>query len=126
MVRARFSKKILADLGKTKILGIRAGKEHRFIGVWFVLVNDRVYVRSWNVSPEGWHATFRKEKGRGAVQVGEREVKVRAATIRSERILDAVSEAYRERYHTPASLKYVRDLNRGQCRASTTELAPSS
>jgi len=42
----------------------------------------------------------------------------------SERLKDAVDRAYREKYHTPASLEYVRDLNGAKSRATTTELVP--
>jgi hypothetical protein len=121
--RRRFPERVLAELRKSKILGIRSGTEHRFIGVWFVLVDDRVYVRSWGVLPDGWHAAFRKEP-RGGVHVGDREIPARAGPVRSERVLAAVDAAYRERYHTPASLKYVRDLKRPKSRATTTELVP--
>src|SRR5262245_48948678 len=120
----RFPTAVLMELRKSKILGIRSGSEHRFIGVWFVLVEDRVFVRSWGVLPDGWHAAFRREP-RGTVRVGEKERPIRAARVRSERILKAVDEAYRERYSTPGALKYVRDLTRAKCRATTTEIVPA-
>jgi len=37
---------------------------------------------------------------------------------------DAVDRAYLEKYRTPASLKYARDLGRPRSRATTTELVP--
>ena len=43
---------------------------------------------------------------------------------RSERIKDAVSRAYAEKYTTPASIKYVRDMSRKKSRDTTTELQP--
>ena len=46
----KFSKPIVAALMKDKILGVRAGEgDHRFIGVWMVVVNDRLFIRSWGV-----------------------------------------------------------------------------
>ena len=45
MPRHGFSADILATLRKSKVLRIRAGSAgHRFIGIWFVVVNDRVFV----------------------------------------------------------------------------------
>jgi hypothetical protein len=39
----RFSKRVLTAIHDSKILGIRAGVlPHRFIGVWAVVVNERV------------------------------------------------------------------------------------
>jgi hypothetical protein len=43
---------------------------------------------------------------------------------RGERLLDAVSAAYLEKYKTPGSLKYAKDLGRARSRATTTELVP--
>jgi hypothetical protein len=51
-------------------------------------------------------------------------MRVRARFPTGSRLLDAVSEAYIAKYHTPGSLKYVRDLGRAKSRATTTELVP--
>jgi hypothetical protein len=121
-----FSKNVLTAIreNKYKMLAIRAGtRPHRFIGVWAVVVDGRVFVRSWGVKPKGWYRTFREEP-RGAIQVDGREIPVRAVFTRSERLKDAVSRAYAERYNTPASLKWVRDLNRAKSRDTTMELVP--
>jgi hypothetical protein len=122
--KRRFPNKILAAIRDGKILGIRAGMEpHRFIGIWAVVVEGRVFVRSWSLKPRSWYRTFLKEP-RGAIMVGEREIPVRAVRTRSERLKDAVSRAYLEKYNTPGSIKYARDLGRAKSRATTTELAP--
>ena len=122
--RKKFPAKVLAALRDATILGIRAGtKPHRFIGIWFVMVGDRVFVRSWSLKPRSWYRTFLEEP-RGAMTVGTREIRVRAVFTKSERLKDAVSRAYREKYDTPGSVKYARDLGRARSRASTTELVP--
>lgn len=57
-----FSDEILKMMHKAKGLRIRAGiGDHRFIGIWFVMVKDRVFVRSWSVKPDGWYRTFLKQ-----------------------------------------------------------------
>jgi hypothetical protein len=105
-------------------LRIRAGtKPHRFIGIWAVVVKGRVFVRSWSVKPGGWYRTF-LEDPRGAIEVEGREIPVRAVRARSERLNDAVDGAYLEKYNSPGSLKYARDLGRAKSRATTTELVP--
>jgi hypothetical protein len=47
-------------IDRTKIIGIRAGARsaHRFIGICVVVVNGRVYARSWTRDPHGWHRAF--------------------------------------------------------------------
>ncbi len=119
-----FSQAILAAIRDGHILGIRAGTQpHRFIGIWAVVVEGRVFVRSWSLKPRSWYRTFLEEP-RGAIQVGEREIVVRAVHTRSERLKDAISRAYLQKYHTPGSIKYARDLGRAKSRATTTELVP--
>jgi hypothetical protein len=123
---ARFSKKVLAAIGKAHIIGLRAGSEpHRFIAVWAVVVDGRVFVRSWAVSERSWYRAFRREP-HGAIQVGDRTIRVRAAFTRSDQLKNAVSRAYREKYATPGSIGYARDLGRAKSRATTTELMPST
>lgn len=120
----RFPANILAAIREEKILGIRAGRnDHRIIGIWSVVVEGRVFVRSWSLKPQSWYRTF-LEDPQGIIQVGKRKVHVRAVHTRSERLKDAVSEAYREKYNTPGSIKYVRDMSRAKSRNTTTELTP--
>ena len=106
------------------MLAIRAGADHRFIHIWAVVVEDRVFVRSWSLKPRSWYRTFLEEP-RGAIQVGGREIPVRAVPARGERLKDAVSRAYLEKYDTRGSIKYARDLGRAKSRATTTELVPA-
>lgn len=111
-------------LQQAKILGVRAGAEHRFTGVWIVVVDDRVFVRSWNDKPTGWYRAFR-ESPRGAISVGKIEIAIVARAVRSERIRHAVSQGYAEKYNTKASEKWVAGFAEPQREATTLELVPA-
>src|SRR6266496_1309831 len=120
----KFPKEIVAAIRDGKILGIRAGtKPHRIIGIWAVVVEGRVFVRSWSLKPRSWYRTFLEEP-RGTIQVAGREIPVRAVQTRSERLKDAVDRAYLEKYKSPGAIEYARDLGRSKSRATTTELVP--
>ena len=120
----RFPAGILVAIRDGKILHIRAGSEpHRFIGIWVVVVEGRVFVRSWSLKPRSWYRTFLEEP-RGTIQVAGRETPVRAVQTRSERLKDAVDRAYLEKYKSRGAIKYARDLGRSKPRATTTELVP--
>lgn len=106
----RFSETTLKEFAATKYLYICSGA-HRFIPIWVVVVEGRVIVRSWNDKPRGWYRAFLAEK-RGAVKLGDREVPIIAAQLRSARLNDAADEAYAAKYTTKANLKYVRDSGR--------------
>ena len=101
-----FKADIVEALRKAKILGVRAGTEHRFTGVWVVTVGDRVFARSWSDKPTGWFRAFKKEPA-GTIQVGEREIRVQGKVVRSARVRDAVTGAFAEKYNTKGSQKWV-------------------
>jgi hypothetical protein len=125
MPRNRFPEEILSALQKEKIVGIRAGREskHRVIGVWVVVVEKRLFIRSWNMKPRSWWRTF-LEDPYGSLFLGEKEIPIRAVQTRSERLKHLVSQAYREKYNTPGSIQYVKDMSRKKSRDTTTELVP--
>ena len=123
-IKTAFSKPILAAVDQAKIVGIRAGTgDHRFIGIWAVVVEGRVFVCPWNDKPEGWYRAFLDDP-RGALTIGEREVRVRARPVRSERLRDAVNRAYATKYNTPGSRGYVLGFRRPRRRRTITELLP--
>ena len=120
----RFRDSVLAAIHGSKILVIKAGtKAHRTIGIWVVVVNGRVFVRSWDAKNGGWYRTLADES-HGVIEVSGRTIKVRALRTRGERLKDAIDEAYAAKYNTPGSLKYVRGFRRERRRATTTELVP--
>jgi|SRR6516165_8817683 hypothetical protein len=122
--KVRFTNDVLDAIRDSKILGIRAGTQpHRFIGIWAVVVERRVFVRSWSLKPRSWYRTFLREPC-GAIQIAGREIAVRAVRTRSLRLKDAIDHAYLEKYDTPGASKYARDLGRAKSRATTTELVP--
>jgi hypothetical protein len=113
---------VVQAIDRSKILGIRAGArtDHRYVGVWPVVVDGRVFARSWTLEPSGWYRTF-LEDPRGTIQVGDREVRIRALPARGERIRDAIDDAYAEKYPTPGSKQYVRGFRTTRRRETTME-----
>jgi hypothetical protein len=120
----KFPRTVVAAIHDGKHVGIRAGtRPHRIIGIWAVVVEGRVFVRSWSLKPRSWWRTFLEEP-RGVIEVEGRRIAVRAVQTRSERLKDAVSRAYLKKYSTPSALRYARDLGSAKSRATTTELLP--
>jgi hypothetical protein len=122
-----FPEKVVSAIRDGNILGIRAGTGrplHRVIGIWAVVVEGRVFVRSWSLKPRSWWRTFQEDPEGVIVVGGGRPIRVRAVSTRSERLKDAVSRAYLEKYKTPGSVKFARDMARKKSRETTTELVP--
>jgi hypothetical protein len=122
--KAQFSDRLLDAFSAAKIIGVRAGsKPHRFIGVWVVVVKNRVFIRPWNNKPDGWYQSF-LEDPEGRIQIADREVRVRARKARGERLMDAIDLAYSTKYPTPGSRAYVKGFALAHRRATTIELLP--
>ncbi len=119
----KFADNVLDALRNSKILGVRAGTEHRFTGVWPVLIEERLFVRSWNDKPTGWFRAFRVEP-RGTIQVGKLEVPVLARFTRSTRLRKAVTAAYGEKFNTKTSQKWVEGFGEPARELVTLEFIP--
>ncbi len=118
-----FAEDIVEALRRAKIIGVRAGAEHRYTGVWVVVVEGRIFARSWNDKPTGWFRAFR-ERPVGAIRIGGLEIPVRARPVRGARVRDAVTAALGEKYNTKASRKWVDGFAEPERAANTLEFVP--
>jgi hypothetical protein len=124
-IRRYLSRPVVKAIDESKILGIRAGarSSHRFIGIWAVVVDGRVFARSWTQEPGGWYRTF-LEDPLGTLQVGQRRIRIRAVGAHGERLRDAVERAYAAKYPTRGSARYVRGFRTPRRRETTVEFLP--
>jgi hypothetical protein len=125
MTSKKFPEAILVKIHEERILGIRMGtdSEHKVIGIWAVVVNGRVFVRSYTTKPNGWWRTVLKDP-HGEIFPAKRKrgIKVRVVQVKSEKMKDLVTQAYREKYNTPGSVGYVEEMSQKKLRDTTTEL----
>ena len=120
---SRFKDAVVETIDKAKILGVRSGSEHRYTGVWVVVVENRVFVRSWSDKPTGWFRAFKKQSS-GTLQVGTREIPVSGKPVRSARLRDAVTSAYAQKYNTKGSQKWVEGFAEPARALTTLEFVP--
>jgi hypothetical protein len=118
----KFNHDVIEAIRRAKILGVRAGSEHRYTGVWVVVVDARVFVRSWNDKPTGWFQAFKKQKS-GTIQAAELEIPVTGKVVRSARIRDAVTAAFGDKYNTKGSRKWVEGFAEPARTLTTLEFA---
>ena len=120
----RFPKTVLDALERAKILGVRSGTVHRYTGVWLVMIDGRLFVRSWNDKPTGWFRAFRAEPS-GTIRVDGRDVAVEARLVRGATTRKAVTRALGEKYDTRASQKWVSGFAEPEREANTLEIIPA-
>lgn len=125
MTTRRFSNRLLSLLDASRILRIRAGRSHRFLGIWVVVASGRAFVRPWNDGPAGWRRAF-LEDAHGAIRIGgaKRAISILARPARGERLYDAIDDAYAAKYASPANRKWTRGLQSDRRRKTTMELLP--
>ena len=117
-----FSKKVDA----ARSLGVRSGDSHKFTFVWVIVIQGRVLVRSWNDKPSGWFRAFIKQP-LGAIRLGsgsKREVPARGVRVRSAKLINAMSEAYAEKYPHKGSQQYVTGFRTPKRKPATMEFVP--
>jgi hypothetical protein len=113
---------VIAAVRDAWSIAIRAGsKPHRFIRIWAVVVEGRVFVRSWSLEPRSWYRTLLVEPV-GVVRIGRKEIPFRPRRARGESLKAAVDRAYLRKYARPGEARYARDLCGARSRATTTEL----
>lgn len=120
---AGFQEPVIDSFKNAKIIGVRSGTQHKYTGVWVVVVKGRVYARSWNDKPSGWFRAFKREPD-GMVQVATFEVPVRARFPRSASVLGAVTDAFAQKYNTKGSRKWVEGFADPARERTTIELVP--
>ena len=127
MTARRFAHPDVDALDRAQIIGVRSGTTHAHTGVWVVVVERRVFVRSWNDKPTGWYRALRADP-RGTIVLGGkqgREIPILARAVRSAPLRAAVTAAYARKYHTPASQRWVQGFAEPAREATTLELIPA-
>lgn len=124
-MESRFPQDIVSAANHGAVIGVRVGNTgHRFTAVWPVVVGGRIFARSWSLKPGGWRDAASRDR-HAMVQVGGVDLPARMILRRSESVNGAVDAAYRAKYRTEASAKYVSDLTSGESRLSTVEFVPA-
>lgn len=113
---------LVAAIHQTRRIALKAGsRPHRLIPLWAVVVEGRVFVRSWGLKPRSWYRVL-LEQPTGVLQVGKTRRPFRAVHTRSAHLKAAVDRAYREKYAGPTEIRFARDLSGAKSRATTMEL----
>lgn len=102
----KFKKAFLDCIKARSITGLRSGKDHpKFTGIWMVVVEDRIFGRSYYLSERSWYNTFIREKS-GEIKCGDVIVKVRGVKPRASarpadrtgRLEESINAAYEAKY----------------------------
>ena len=122
----RFDSESLAAIDGSSYIYIKAGsKPHRAIVIWVVVVERRVFVRSWSLKSRSWNRVLREDP-LAVIQVSKKKIRVRAVRTRSDRLKKLIDHAYMKKYGSGGMLRFAKDMSGSKSRATTTELLPLS
>ena len=118
-----FSKAFLKCVNETQITSVRAGAGRtKFTGIWMVVVNGRIFGRSYYGSDKSWYTTLSAGED-GDIKCGKDVVPVRGIKPPDlKSITEAINKAYEKKYLTrPSNKKWVDGLNDPERMARTME-----
>lgn len=104
------------------IIGIKAGqKRSEFLEIWMVVVQDRVFARSWGLAERSWYNTF-LENPDGEIQCGETIYPIKALIPQDiNDLTEEINEAYLTKYNTGHNIPYSQGIIREKHIAKTME-----
>jgi hypothetical protein len=122
----KFSKAFLKCINETQIPSVRAGKgREKFTGIWMVVVKDRIFARSYNLSDRSWYTTLLNGDN-GDIKCGKEIIPVKSLKPGDiKTITKAINKAYEKKYLVKAyNKKWVDGLCEPERVARTMEFIP--
>lgn len=106
-------------------IGIRAGEERPgFLEIWMVVVNKRVFARSWGLAEKSWFNTFLKNDT-GAIKCGELVIPVLGRIPDDRPQLDElINKAYLDKYDYGRNSYYAQGIIKPAHMERTMEFLP--
>ena len=118
----RFPEDFYTYLQKNTLIEIKGGMEReKYLKIWMVEVDHRVFARSWNKSKKSWFTEFIKT-GVGQVKYGNNVIDVRGIKLpRESYIHKLINQKYLEKYNQEENLFYSKGITQPEYKDYTME-----
>lgn len=118
----RFPKELYEYLATHTLIGVKGGKERdSFLNIWMVVVDGRVFARTWGKSERSWYTAF-LETGEGQIRFGDRVIDVKGRKPeRDPELTKAINAAYVKRFNQPENLPYAEGITKPEYEDYTME-----
>lgn len=93
------------------LIGIKAGTERPdFLDVWMVVVEGRIFARSWGFAERSWFNQFLQNPG-GQIKCGEQVFAIKAFIPEDlEELTEKINLAYLTKYNQGQNIKYAQGI----------------
>lgn len=100
---AKFQAPLLEYIATHNLTGIKAGSTRTdFLEIWMVVVQGRIFARSWGFAEKSWYNTFLQGEN-GEIQAGASIVAVKGVVPEDlEKLTPGINQAYLDKYDTSA------------------------
>ncbi|MDR5589079.1 DUF2255 family protein [Christiangramia sp. SM2212] len=95
-------------LQENTLIEVKAGRvRESFLPIWMVVVEKRIFARSWNKSDKSWFTEF-QYSGVGQIKCGDKVIDIKTSKLNgSDPLNHKISQAYLEKYKQPENIKYA-------------------
>ena len=107
-----FPEDFYAYLKENTLIEIKGGDQRKtFLKICMVVVNNRVFARSWNKSKKSWFTEF-INVGFGQIRQGEKIINVMGKKVnKDDKIHILIDEAYLIKYSQNENLMYAKGIS---------------
>ena len=93
------------------LIGIKAGlQRHEFLDIWMVVVEDRIFARSWGFAEKSWYNIFLQDPV-GQIKCGENIFSIKATVPKDKgEITEKINIAYLTKYNTGHNIEYAKGI----------------
>ena len=95
------------------LIGLKAGELRiTFLEIWMVVINDRIFARSWGFAEKSWYNTFLSDSN-GQIKCGETVFNIKAIIPDDLiKISEQINNAYLEKYDSGSNSEYAQGIIR--------------
>ena len=104
------------------VIGIKAGHQRpAFLEIWMVVVQNRIFARSWGLAERSWYNTF-LENSAGEIECGESIYSIKALIPDDiNDLTEEINQAYLTKYNSDHNIPYSKGIIQEKHVAKTME-----
>lgn len=105
------TEKALHFIKHNNLIGLRAGTQRQtFLDIWMVVVEGRIFARSWGLAERSWYNTFLEEPI-GAIKCNEDIFPIQAVIPNDNELLkEKINLAYLTKYNSEHNIPYAKGI----------------
>ncbi len=118
----KFPEEFYKYLEINTLIEIKGGtKRNKYLEIWMVNVNERIFARTWGKSERGWFSCL-IEEGIGTIRYLNKVINIEAKKNNNSEINKLVDKAYLQRYNQPHNTEYTNGITQKEYSEFTVEL----